>query len=84
MSRDSVLRPLAAADAFVHSAPNPKQRSRSEVIVLDLAQQRRDFGFRFPAVSCLWSWRRPWLLRTGKRGGCWVGNHGPIRDSWPI
>src|ERR1700674_1040098 len=31
MSRDIFLRPLAEADAFVHSAPNLKQRSRSEV-----------------------------------------------------
>jgi len=31
MSRDIFLRSLAAADAFVHSAPNLKQRSRSEV-----------------------------------------------------
>jgi len=32
MSRDIFLRPLAAADAFVHSVPSqPKQRSRSEV-----------------------------------------------------
>jgi len=31
MSRDIFLRPLAVADAFVHSAPSPKQRSRSEV-----------------------------------------------------
>jgi len=31
MSRDIFLRPLAAADAFVHSVPNPKQRPRSEV-----------------------------------------------------
>jgi hypothetical protein len=34
MSRDIFLRPLAAADAFVHSVPNPKQRSRSEVVCI--------------------------------------------------
>jgi hypothetical protein len=31
MSKDILLRPLAAADAFLHSAVNPKQRSRFDV-----------------------------------------------------
>ncbi len=37
-----------------------------------------------PAVSSLRLRRRPWFPETGKRGGCRVGNHGPIGDSWPI
>jgi hypothetical protein len=39
MSRDMFFmffRPLAAGDAFAHSAPNPKQRSQAEVDRLGL------------------------------------------------
>jgi hypothetical protein len=33
--------------------PTPSNAHAVRLIVLDLAQQQRDFGFRFPAVSCL-------------------------------
>src|SRR5437870_1773008 len=50
MSRDIFLRPLTSADGRVDSAPTPRNATGLWLIGLELAQQRRDFGFRFPAV----------------------------------
>src|ERR1700674_5089078 len=84
MSRDIFLRPLAAADAFVHSAPNPKQRSRSEIDRLGSRVAAARLRIPIPCGFMPVIVTTPWLLKTDKRGGCSMGNHGPIRDSWPI
>ena len=36
-------------------SPTASNAHAPRLIVLDLSHQQRDFGFRFPAVSCLWS-----------------------------
>jgi len=37
----------------IQSPASPSNAHALRLIVLDLSQQQRDFGFRFPAVSCL-------------------------------
>jgi hypothetical protein len=84
MSRDIFLRPLVAADAFVHSAPNPKQRSYSEIDRLGSRAKVARLRIPIPSGFMPVIVTTRWLLKTDKRGGCQFGNHGPIRDSWPI
>src|SRR5271157_4057929 len=63
--------------------PAPSNAHTLRLIVLGLAQQQRGSesdSLRFHACD------RDDALGFLKliSGGCWIGNHGPIRDSWPI
>src|SRR5712691_13398940 len=85
MSRDIFLRPLAAADAFVHSAPNPKQRSRSEVDRLGTRATAARFRIPIPSGFMPVIVTAPLAsLKLASLVVAQFGNHGPIRDSWPI
>ena len=76
-------RPPENTEVLVHPAP-PRYVRLVVLTVLAFRVATSRHASSIPAVSSLRLRRRPWFPETGKRGGCRVGNHGPIGDSWPI